>query len=208
VVFEDNYLIVVNKPSGLLTIPTPKGETDTLTHLLNKRLDELKVEVNAYPCHRIDRETSGLIVYAKGKSIQARVMEEFKKRRVKKTYIAFVHGIVRKDFDTLKSYVYNKDKKKNDLMITRFRVIERRGDFSVLELEPVTGRKNQIRIQFRDLGHPLVGESVYAFRKDFKLRFKRTALHAKAIEFAHPVTGKRVRFVLPLPEDMENFLKR
>lgn len=208
VVFEDDYLIVVNKSSGLLTIPTPKGETDTLTDLLNKRLDEFGIKVNAYPCHRIDRETSGLIVYAKGKSVQARVMEEFKKRRVKKTYIAFVHGIVRKDFDTLKSYVYNKDKKKNDLMITGFKVLERRGDFSVLELEPVTGRKNQIRIQFRDLGHPLVGESVYAFRKDFKLRFKRTALHAKAIEFAHPITGKRLKFVLPLPEDMENFLKR
>lgn len=208
IIYEDNSIIVVNKPSGMLVIPTPKGETNTLTGLLNKELESRGVQANAYPCHRIDRETSGLIIYAKFKSIQEKMMEQFKRHFVKKTYIAFVHGIVRKNSDTLKGNVYNQKKRKTELMITRFRVIERRRDFTIVEVEPVTGRTNQIRIHFKELGHPLVGESVYAFRKDFKLRFKRAALHAKAIEFNHPATGKRMSFNLPLPDDMVNFLKR
>lgn len=207
IIYEDDAVIVVNKPSGMLVIPTAKGETNTLTGLLNKELDGRGIEVNAYPCHRIDRETSGLVIYAKGKAVQQRMMEQFKKRAVKKLYIAFVHGNVRKDFDTLKSYRYNIDKRRKEEMITKYRVMERKKDFTVLEVEPATGRKNQIRIQFKEIGHPLVGESVYAFRKDFKLRFKRVALHAKGIEFTHPVTGKMMKFEADLAEDMDRFLK-
>lgn len=208
IVYEDEHIFVINKSSGMLVVPTPKGETNTLTGLLNKELDGRGAETNAYPCHRIDRDTSGLVIYAKGKAVQQAVMEQFKRRLVKKTYIAFVHGIVRRDSNTLKGSVYNPKKRKTELMITRFRVIERKKDFTVVEVEPVTGRTNQIRIHFKLLGHPLVGESVYAFRKDFRLRFKRAALHAKAIEFDHPVTRRRMNFSLPLADDMVNFLKR
>jgi len=206
IVYEDDYIIVVNKPSGMLVVPTPKKETNTLIDLLNQELDRRAIDINAYPCHRIDRETSGLVIFAKGKSVQSAVTEQFKKRLVKKTYIAFVHGIVRKNLDTLKANLYNKARKRRELMITRYMVIERRKDFSVLEVQPVTGRTNQIRIHLKEMGHPLVGESVYAFRKDFKLRFKRVCLHAKAIGFSHPATGKRMNFNSPLPEDMTNFL--
>ena len=206
IVYEDEHVFISNKPSGILVVPTPKGETNTLTDFLNQELDRRGVLANAYPCHRIDRETSGLIIYAKGKSVQEAMMEQFKKHLVKKTYIAFVHGIVRKNSDTLQGNVYNKKKRKTELMITKFKVIERRKDFTIVEVKPVTGRTNQIRIHFKGLGHPLVGESVYAFRKDFKLRFKRVALHAKALEFSHPVTGKRMNFNLPLADDMINFI--
>ena len=206
IIYEDEHIFVINKPSGLLVVPTPKGEANTLTDFLNQELDRRGVVVNAYPCHRIDRETSGLVIYAKGKSIQQAMMEQFKRRLVKKTYIAFVHGIVRKNADTLKGNVYNQKKRKSELMITKFKVLERRKDFTIVEVEPVTGRTNQIRIHFKEFGHPLVGESVYAFRKDFKLRFKRTALHAKALEFRHPVTEKSMNFNLSLPNDMVNFL--
>jgi 23S rRNA pseudouridine1911/1915/1917 synthase len=208
IVYEDNSIIIIDKPSGMLVIPTPKRETNTLTDFLNQELDRRGTLVNAYPCHRIDRETSGLIIYAKGKSIQQIMMEQFKKHLVKKTYIALVHGIVRKNSDTIKGNVYNQRKRKTELMITRFKVLERKRDFTIVEVEPVTGRTNQIRIHFKRLGHPLVGESLYAFRKDFKLRFKRVALHAKALEFRHPTTGKRMNFNLPLADDMINFLKR
>ncbi len=208
IVYEDEHLIVVNKPSGLLVVPTPKGETNTLTDLLNQELDRRGLLAGAYPCHRIDRETSGLVIYAKGKAVQRDMMEQFKRHLVKKTYITFAHGIMRKDSETLKGNVYSKKKRKTELMITKYKVIERRRDFTIVEVEPFTGRTNQIRIHFKALGHPLVGESVYAFRKDFKLKFKRTALHAKAIEFNHPVTGKRMSFDLPLPDDMANFIKK
>ena len=208
IVYEDDYILIINKPSGILVVPTPKGETNTLTDLLNQELDKRGVQAKAYPCHRIDRETSGLIIYAKSKPVEQAMMEQFKKHLVKKTYIAFAHGIVRKNSDTLKGNVYNQKRRKTELMNTKYRVIERRKDFTIVEVEPFTGRTNQIRIHFKGLGHPLVGESVYAFRKDFRLRFKRTALHAKALGFTHPVTGIKMNFDLPLADDMVKFIQK
>ena len=208
ILYEDDHIIVADKPAGMLVIPTPKGESNTLTSLLNRELDARGIEANAHPCHRLDRETSGLIIYAKGKKTQQAMMEEFRQHRVKKSYIAFVHGIVRKNSATLKGNIYNQKRRKTELMITGFSVLERRKDFTIVEVHPVTGRTNQIRIHFKELGHPLVGESVYAFRKDFKLRFKRVALHSKAVEFSHPVTGKRMSFNLPLAADMASFISK
>ena len=206
IIYEDDAIIVVDKPSGMLVIPTPKHETNTLTDLLNRDLDSRGIEASAHPCHRLDRETSGLIIYAKGKAMQKALMEEFHKKKVMKRYIAIVHGRVKKDFDTIAKAIYNRNKRKAEPALTRYRVLERRKDFTVLEAEPVTGRTNQIRIHFKMIGHPLVGESVYAFRKDFALRFKRVALHAQSIEFNHPATGKRLSFTSPLPDDMEKLL--
>jgi len=206
IVYEDEQLIVVDKPSGMLVIPTPKKETNTLTDLLNRELDGRGIQANAYPCHRLDRETSGLIVYAKGKSVQQMMMEEFRKRAVKKTYIAFVNGRTAKDFDIIKKRIYNRNKKRFDEAVTKYKTIERREEFTIVEAEPVTGRTNQIRIHFKGIGHPLVGESVFAFRKDFKLKFKRAALHASYIRFTHPVTKASLDFSAPMPSDMEKLL--
>ncbi|MDO8536064.1 MAG: RluA family pseudouridine synthase [Candidatus Omnitrophota bacterium] len=208
IVYEDEQLIVVDKPSGLLVIPTPKKETNTLTDLLNRELDQRGIDVNAYPCHRLDRETSGLIIYAKGKAMQQAMMEEFRKRLVKKVYIAFVNGKVAKDFDIIKKRIYNRNKDRSEEAVTKYKAIERREDFTIVEAEPETGRTNQIRIHFKEIGHPLVGESVFAFRKDFKLKFKRVALHASYIRFTHPVTKKSLGFSSPMPDDMEAFLKK
>ena len=219
IIYEDDRLIVVDKPSGMLVIPTPKKETNTLSDLLNRELDERAIEAlnhslrsgtgqaNAYPCHRLDRETSGLILYAKGKATQQLMMEEFRKKNVRKSYIAFVHGNVKKNFEIINKPIYNRNKNRAEEAVTKYRVLERRRDFSILEVEPVTGKTNQIRIHLKGIGHPLVGESVYAFRKDFKLKFKRAALHAKEIEFTHPVTGKRMKFSSALPEDMDSKCK-
>lgn len=206
IVYEDAELLVVDKPSGMLVIPTPKKETNTLTDLLNRELDSRGVEANAYPCHRLDRETSGLIIYAKGKAAQQFVMGEFKRRAVKKTYIAFAQGAVRGPSGTITRNIYDKSKARSIPAVTKYKISERKGDFSVLEVEPVTGRTNQIRIHLKDIGHPIVGESLYAFRKDYKLRFKRVALHAHRIEFKHPATKGRVSFESPLPRDMKDFL--
>lgn len=208
ILYEDQWLLVVDKPSGMLVIPTPKKETNTLTDLLNNDLDSRGVEINAYPCHRLDRETSGIIVYAKGKKMQQLIMEEFKHRRVKKAYAAFVHGVIKKSFDTIKKNIYNRNKNRSEYAVTRYTVLERHKNFSVIEAEPVTGRTNQIRIHFKDIGHPLVGESVYSFRKDFDLKFKRVALHAKYISFTHPVTKNRVEFFSEIPGDMKNLLDK
>ena len=207
VIYADDCLMVVDKSSGLLIIPTPKKEQNTLTSLLNMELDRRGIEANAYPCHRLDRETSGLIVYSKGKAAQKLLMEQFQKREVKKSYIAIVQGVVNKDSDTIKSAIYNRNKGRYEAAITKYRVLQRHRDLTVLEAEPVTGRTNQIRIHFQKMGHPIVGERVYAFRKDFNLKFKRLCLHAAKIAFKHPVTGEAMEFESPLPEEIENLIK-
>jgi len=206
IVYEDEHIIVVDKPAGMLVIPTPNKETNTLTDLLNRELDARGVEANAYPCHRIDRETSGIIVYAKGKKAQALMMDVFKHRAVKKRYIAFVHGALAQNRGTFSGAIFNRNKKRKEPATTHYTVIEKRAHFTVVEAEPVTGRTNQIRIHFANAGHPLVGESVYAFRKDFRLRFKRAALHAEEISFLHPVTREKVSFTAPIPDDMARLL--
>ena len=215
IIYEDGWLIIVDKPSGMLVIPTPKKEMSTLTDLLNRELDSRGIEAlnhslrsgsgqaNAHPCHRLDRETSGLIIYSKGKSAQRLMMDQFKKRAVKKAYIAFVQGLVKKEFDIISGSIYNINKKRPEEAVTKYKVLERKRDFTVLEVEPVTGRTNQIRIHLKSIGHPLVGESVFAFRKDYELRFKRAALHAAYLRFTHPVTRRELEFSAPLPSDME-----
>ena len=201
VVYEDDWLVIVDKPAGLLVIPTPKNETRTLTSILNDDIKEKGLSYRLHPCHRLDRETSGLIIYAKGKSLQKKVMDLFRERRIKKTYIAFVQGIIKEDSGQISRSVEGME------ALTCFRVLERRSDFSVLEVNPKTGRKNQIRIHFKILGHPLVGETRFAFRKDYQLRAKRLCLHAQALEFTHPIAGKIIRQESSLPGDLEKFLQ-
>lgn len=200
VVYEDDWLLVVNKPSGLLSVPTPKNERYTLTSILNQELKEKKITYRLHPCHRLDRDTSGLVIYAKGKATQNKMMAIFKDRRIKKTYIAFVQGNLPKVESEIN---YPLDKK---AAFTKYRVIQRRKEFSIVEVMPSTGRTNQIRIHFKQIGHPLVGETKYAFRRDFKLKAKRACLHAKLIEFRHPMTGEDIRLDTDLAQDLKLFL--
>ena len=200
VVYEDDWLLVVDKPAGLLVIPTPKKEHRTLTSILNEDLAQNTKPYRLHPCHRLDRETSGLIIYAKGKSIQAKMMEEFKNKKIKKGYIAFVQGMLAYNQGEVKIPIEGRT------AVTRYKVIQRKKDFSVVEITPLTGRKNQIRIHFKQIGHPLVGESKFAFRRDFRLRFKRLCLHAKDLEFVHPMSKKTVRLSIDLPDELGGFL--
>ncbi|MFC1674921.1 RluA family pseudouridine synthase [Candidatus Omnitrophota bacterium] len=202
VAFEDRWLAVVDKPPGLLTIPAPDDKSRTLTGILNAYVKQAGLAYNFHPCHRLDRETSGLIIYAKGKSLQKKVMDLFRERQVKKTYLAFVQKNLRHPRGSIKRPVNGKN------AITDYRVIEKANDFDVVEVSCLSGRKNQIRIHFKGIGHPLVGESRFAFRRDFRLKAKRTCLHAKVLEFPHPVTGEHLKIDSKLPSDMESFLKK
>lgn len=190
VAYEDNWLLVVDKPAGLLTIPTPKRESRTLTSILN-----------AHPCHRLDRETSGLIIYAKGKSMQKKMMQEFKYKRVKKKYIAFVRGYLQQNEGEIKNPIEGLPS------LTKYKVIERRKDFSILEASALSGRKNQLRIHFKQIGHPILGDTRFAFRRDFKIKARRLCLHAKSLEFIHPITKKIIHLQAELPQDLQEFLK-
>ncbi|MFA5362900.1 MAG: RluA family pseudouridine synthase [Candidatus Omnitrophota bacterium] len=202
IVFEDDWLLVVNKPAGLLTVPAPVKDSRTLTDILNKDVEERGLLYRVHPCHRLDRETSGLIVYAKGKVIQQKMMLEFKRKQVKKSYIAFAHG----QFENARGEI--KFSIDGQSAHTRYKILERRTGFVIMEVMPLTGRTNQIRIHFARIGHPLVGEDKYAFRRNFALRANRLCLHAEALEFRHPVTGKTVSVTVDLPEDMMRFLAK
>jgi len=211
VLYEDGQFIVFDKPAGLLVIPTPKKEKRTLVSIVNEQNDEAH---NLHPCHRLDKETSGAIIFAKGKRHQQMMMELFKQKGVSKKYIAFVHGQLNKKSGEIKAAIRSFDQKKYHKMeiakpaLTRYEVINAGMEFSQLEVEPVTGRPNQIRIHFSQIGHPLVGDRKYAFARDYSLKFKRTALHAHRLEWINPVNHKKIQVKSVLPNDMEVFLAR
>jgi len=203
IVYEDRYLLVINKRPGLLVVPTHKNERHTLTNLLREELQKRDPPCMAYPCHRLDRDTSGLIIYAKTKPIRDNIMKQFKEGKIKKTYIAFVQGRISKKEGTIGYAIEGKN------AVTQYKVIynDARG-FSVVEIRPITGRTNQIRIHFRMIGHPLLGERKFAFGKDYPLKFRRTALHATEIKFSHPVTREPLVFKTRLYKDMQDFLDK
>jgi len=201
VVFEDDWLLVVNKPAGLLSVQTPKHEARTLTSILNQDAEDRGLNYRLHPCHRLDRETSGLLIYAKGKSIEQKLISAFRDRLVGKKYIAFVHGKLSRKQGTISSAVEGKS------ALTRYKVIQEKSNYSVVEVSPVTGRTNQIRIHFKNIQHPLVGEDKFIFRKDFALRFKRVCLEAQELNFKHPVTGKDLKISIDLAPDLAKFLK-
>ena len=190
IIYEDDWILIADKPSGLLTVPTPKNESRTLTSILN-----------LYPCHRLDRDTSGLIIYAKSKVVQKKMMEAFKLRRVKKTYIAFVRGLPK-----IEGSIHNRID--GISAQTSYKVIEKRKEFAIVEVKPQTGRTNQIRIHFKAIGHPVLGETKFAFRRDFRVKAKRLCLHAERLEFNHTVSGKALSLESDLPEDLKDFLRK
>ena len=200
VVYEDDHLLIVNKPPGLLTIAGPDADTRHLTLILNEDAAKEGKSYRLHPCHRLDKETSGLVIYAKGKVLQQQMMEMFRQHLVHKVYRAFAHGKISQDEGVIRKVIEGK------MAVTHFKVIKRLSECTILDVRPETGRKNQIRLHFKSLGHPLVGESKFIFRKDFSLRAKRLCLHAGSLEFSHPVSKKNIQVQCPLANDMERFL--
>lgn len=209
--YQDNSIIVANKPAGLLVVPTPKGEERTLTTLLERQLRDAGQNPGVYPCHRLDRDTSGVIIYARTKADQERIMEQFKCHQVTKIYIAFIQGRLEKLSGEIRSHIdtrypyFSAKGNWGKLAITRYNVREIRDQFTIIEARPITGRTNQLRIHFRQLRHPIIGERKYAFGRDFPLKFRRVALHAGEIKFRHPRTNHWLKIKAALPEDMKNF---
>ncbi len=202
VIYEDEYLMVVDKPAGLLTIPTPKGEKRTLTSILNDDAAEKKAAYRLHPCHRLDRETSGVIVYAKGKAAQKKMMDLFARRGVQKTYLAFVRGTPKPASGNITIPIEGAHAH------TRYRTLQVKGGFSILEATLLTGRTNQLRIHCKAIGCPILGERRFAFRRDFTVKAKRLCLHAWRIAFRHPVSAQPLVLEAPLPEDMRALMER
>jgi RluA family pseudouridine synthase len=221
VVYEDENCLVFNKPSGLLVIPTDKEEHRTLVNIVNEQQKgdsslQFKGTVPFYlhPAHRLDRDTTGAILFAKGKDRQQKLMQFFKDKQVHKTYIAFVHGRVAEPRGKIRIPIKDFHQRKFERhlpaqsALTHYEVQDYYKDFTVVKVMPITGRTNQIRIHFAKIGHPLVGEDKYAFRRDFALRFRRTALHALRLEWPNLAGGPMINVEVPLPKDMSDFLEQ
>ncbi|MFA5319993.1 MAG: RNA pseudouridine synthase [Candidatus Omnitrophota bacterium] len=201
-IYEDDFLSVFDKPAGLLTIPAPGGREKDLTGILNSQNIKERLPFRFHPCHRLDRETSGLIIYAKGKSTQKKIMDMFRDRMVKKTYLAVLHGCPAEERGTIRGGIEGRP------AVTSYEVLFRHPPFTVVRAYPETGRTNQLRIHFTRMGNPIVGESRFIFRRDFALRAKRVLLHASELEFRHPYSGKQLSLRAPLPQDMRNFFMK
>lgn len=132
--------------------------------------------------------------------MQKKIMQLFKQRKIKKTYLAFVQGYLTCAEGEIKATI------EGQTAVTRYKTMERRSGFSILEVMPITGRTNQIRIHFKKIGHPILGETRYAFRRDFTLKAKRLCLHARSLEFSHPVTNRPLRFISVIARDLQDFL--
>ena len=198
VLYDDKWLLIVDKPAGLLTVPSPHDEKRTLTSILNQEY-RAPESPRLHPCHRLDRDTSGVVIYARGEEARDRMMDLFRSRKVHKTYVAFIHG-------SLSGHGRISIPLEDRPALTKFHVTDNYGLFSVVRVFPETGRTNQIRIHFKAIGHPLVGDAKFAFRKDFALKAKRAMLHALQLEFIHPVTSRAMRVEAQLPADMREFI--
>ena len=197
-VHEDDGLIVVDKPPGLLTI-ADAGERHRTAYRLLRDWVEARGGRRIFVVHRLDRETSGLVVFAKSLEVKDALQQQFQARTPERIYTALVDGVVRDDEGTLTSRLAEDrslrvrathDVARGREAITRYRVLERYADSTLLELKLVTGRRGQIRAQLAALGHPIVGDRAYGSRRD---PFKRVCLHATRLGFIHP-DGRRISF--------------
>lgn len=218
IIFEDKDVIVINKPRGMVVHPAPGHSSGTLVNALMhhcKDLSGINGVLRPGIVHRIDRDTTGLIMVAKNDLAHVSLANQLKDHSVTRRYTALVHGNVPHDSGTIdapigrdsydrKLYTVTDHNAKE--AVTHFTVIERiGGDFTIVELQLETGRTHQIRVHMKYIGYPLAGDPVYGRNKTIPLHGQ--ALHAGILGFTHPRTGERMQFEVPLPEDFEDILR-
>jgi 23S rRNA pseudouridine1911/1915/1917 synthase len=209
ILHRDDHLLVVDKPAGMLSVPAPGVGGLSLPEALSKD------GYTAIPVHRLDRDVSGAVIFALDQETRAGLELAFRERAVEKTYWAIAQGRVRPSagaqrFPILEQGSFARVSVHGKPSVTKYRTLEQLPTATVLEIDLVTGRYNQIRLHFAHAGFPLVGERKYARGKDSPLRFKsrRVALHSWRVAFTHPVTGKRVEIEAPIPDDLLDLLAR
>jgi 23S rRNA pseudouridine1911/1915/1917 synthase len=216
IVYEDDVLIVVNKPAGLLTVPLPRR--DEAPSVEDALVDHLRSKGRRRPLvvHRIDRDTSGLVMFATRPDAQGRLKDQFRRHEAERIYLAVVHGVPSEDHGTWRDHLvwdqssliqketHARDPRASEA-ICDYEVLEAYGDASLIQVTLFTGRRNQIRLQARLRGHTLVGEQRYVYGPQSirSIDFPRQALHAWRLGFVHPSSGRALRFEAPLPDDME-----
>lgn len=218
ILYEDNDIIVVNKPKGMVVHPANGNPDGTLVNavmaICKDSLSGIGGEIRPGIVHRLDKDTSGVIVVAKNDKAHINMSEQIKNHEVEKTYIALVKGFVKEEEATINMPIgrSTKDRKKMAVnkngknAVTHFKVLKRFKNYTLLEVKIETGRTHQIRVHLSEIGYPVVGDTVYSNGKN-EWGIKGQCLHAKSLKFKHPITGKEMFIEAPLPKYFENILK-
>jgi len=203
IIYEDKKLLVIEKDPHVLTISTPKEKLRTLYHEASVYVKKQNPRNKIFVVHRLDKETSGLVVFAKSEDVKRQLQNNWE--QTKRGYLAIVEGHPKKKEDTLKSYlvetktldVYStKDPKKGKLAITEYQVLQENKNYSLLKINIKTGRKNQIRVQLSDIGNPIIGDKKYPSKTN---PLKRLGLHSNYLEFK--LDNKTYTFETKYPKD-------
>ena len=211
ILFEDDHIIVVNKPSGLLTIATAKERERTLYHIVREYLVSKDRNARVFIVHRLDKDTSGIVVLAKDEKTKNQLQENWNEFVSLREYVAVVHGHLKKDSDRIVQmlsetktnlvYVSKKDDAKE--AITNYKVVKTNDKYSLVSINIETGRKNQIRVAFNSLGNPIVGDKKYSNIKDNE---NRLYLHANRLKMYYPVIKKDILFETQNPQEFKKIM--
>lgn len=211
-VYEDDDIIVINKGYGLLSMGNDKVREGTAYSILKDYLKWKDPRNKIFIVHRLDRDTSGLMMFAKNPQAQEAMQHNWNNMVLERKYLAVVEGKVEQDEGEIRSYlaensryeVYSTDNpEEGQLAVTRYKVLKRGNGYSLLEVSLDTGRKNQIRVHLKDMGHPIAGDRKYGAKSS---PIHRLALHAQTLRFAHPFTRKLMDFTTPVPAKFEKMV--
>lgn len=218
IVYEDNDIIVVNKPKGMVVHPATGNYSGTLVNALmyycGNSLSDINGIIRPGIVHRIDKDTSGLLVVAKNNSAHKNLSDMFKMHNIERKYVAVVHGVIKENSAKIDAPIgrhpVNRKKmavntKHGRHAITYFKVLKKYNQYTCVQLKLETGRTHQIRVHLSYIGYPVAGDKVYGAKKD-KLNLKSQVLHAKTLGFSHPVTNKYMKFESDLPEYFNKLL--
>jgi len=219
VIYEDEDIIVVNKPKGMVVHPANGNPDGTLVNaIMNICKDSLSGiggEIRPGIVHRIDKDTSGLLIIAKNDKAHINLSEQIKNREITKKYVALVRGVIKENNATIDMPIGRSDKDRKKMAVrkdgknavTHFDVIKRYNGYTYLDIKIDTGRTHQIRVHLAEIGYPIVGDTVYSNGKN-PFGVEGQMLHAKSLEFKHPITGQTMKLEAPIPEYFEDVLKR
>lgn len=219
VIYEDDDIIVINKAKGMVVHPANGNPDGTLVNavmnICKDSLSGIGGEIRPGIVHRLDKDTSGLIIVAKNDKAHINLSEQIKNREITKKYVALVRGVIKENHATIDMPIgrSSKDRKKMAVRkdgknaVTHFEVIKRYNGYTLLDIKIDTGRTHQIRVHLAEIGYPVVGDEVYSNGKN-PFGVKGQMLHAKSLEFKHPITGKNMKLEAPIPEYFEEVLKK